>query len=211
MFIGDLFNTTLVLRKRHFTYRLIAVRGALLRAELRRKALISASLAEGLRRTLWSRARAHQPGTPAVFQQLPRSARDFRNRAICRLIYYLFAHRFWSYPNFLGTQRTALWTDHFVVRILFLTFWKEERSPAPPTACTMVAVCGYDVRQSHDSIVSAILHRTRNFEPARRQLLPFRAASCTYVYNFEIIVINSSRSQSSVFYLTYAKYRRRNL
>lgn len=42
-------NTTLVLRKRHFTYRLIAVHEALLRPSLR-KAFISASPAEGLLR-----------------------------------------------------------------------------------------------------------------------------------------------------------------
>lgn len=70
MFAADLFNTTLVLRKWHFTYRLIAVREALLQAA-QWKALISASLAEGLPRALWSRARAHQPVTAAVFQQLP--------------------------------------------------------------------------------------------------------------------------------------------
>lgn len=70
VFVGDLFNTTLLLRKRHFTYRLIAVHEALLVAT-RWKALISASLAEGLPRALWSRARAHQPVTAAVFQQLP--------------------------------------------------------------------------------------------------------------------------------------------
>lgn len=70
MFATDLFNTTLVLRKWHFTYRLIAVHEALLQAA-QWKALISASLAEGLPRALWSRARAHQPVTAAVFQQLP--------------------------------------------------------------------------------------------------------------------------------------------
>lgn len=42
-------NTTLVSRKRHFTYRLIAVHEALLRPSLW-KAFNSASLAEGLRR-----------------------------------------------------------------------------------------------------------------------------------------------------------------
>lgn len=70
VFVSDLFSTTLVLRKRHFTYRLIAVHDALFQAA-RWKALISASLAEGLPRALWSRARAHQPVTAAVFQQLP--------------------------------------------------------------------------------------------------------------------------------------------
>lgn len=70
MFIADLFNTALVLRKRHFTYRLIAVHEALLQTA-RWTALISASLAEGLPRASWSRARAHQPVTALVFQRLP--------------------------------------------------------------------------------------------------------------------------------------------
>ncbi|CAH2243348.1 jg21388 [Pararge aegeria aegeria] len=33
--------------------------------------VMSANLSEGLLRALWSRARVHQPGTAAVFQQLP--------------------------------------------------------------------------------------------------------------------------------------------
>lgn len=91
--IADLFNTTLILRKRHFTYRLIAVQKALLREERARcKAGISASHAEGLRERRGRGPACTSPEQTEYSNNYPRFGRANRISTIRLEVYNGFTH-----------------------------------------------------------------------------------------------------------------------
>lgn len=135
MCIADLFNTTLILRKRHFTYRLIAVQKTLLREEReRRKAGISASHAEGLRERRGRGPACTSPEQAEYSNNYPRFGRANSISTVRQEIYNGFTlhatffdiqqrahninHKHWSQLRLVTTRDDMkLFIDHKEVRI----------------------------------------------------------------------------------------------
>lgn len=106
--IADLFNTTLILRKRHFTYRLIAVQKALLREERERcKSDISARHAEGLRERRGRGPACTSPEQTEYSNNYPRFGRADWISTIRQEIYNGFTNltRFFRNPSTLAQHK----------------------------------------------------------------------------------------------------------
>lgn len=129
----------------------------------------SASLAEGLPRASWSRARAHQPGTDAVFQQLPTVTPACGNNPIT--------------------------SNHFLNTVLHLFNWiiyyfppRKDWIWAGANICEddgATVILGSQtegtMRRSHDSIVTPILGHRRGM---RVSFYPIAYCTRSIVYNF---------------------------